>query len=198
MKELRHELANMKHHILFIRAMTGCDTTSALYNQGKCKVVKLAPTKRDLHPLMDMFVRASPSLTSTGMLHKSVASHRLASLSICPVSDASAAASQHPFRVYLQIQEWMGHILSPSEWGWQDHDQTIVPMATNQPSAPLQLMNIVTCDVGLVLVMHVAAGKQEWCATIYVSIAWECHATMHLKWILTTSKLKQSKNIALT
>ena len=49
--------------------MTGCDTTSALYNQGKCKVVKLAPTKRDLHPLMDMFVRASSShddVTSAG------------------------------------------------------------------------------------------------------------------------------------
>ena len=60
----------------------------------------------------------------------------------------------------------MGHILTPTEWGWQDHDQSIVPMATNQPAAPLQLMNIVTCGVGLVLVMHVAAGKQEWCATI--------------------------------
>ena len=45
------------------------DATSALYNQGKCTVVKLAPTKRDLHPLMDMFVRASSShddVTSAG------------------------------------------------------------------------------------------------------------------------------------
>ena len=224
MKGLRHELANMKHHILFIHAMTGCDTTSALYNQGKRKVVKLAPTKRDLHPLMDMFVRASSShddVTSAGerfMLplygadkfatlnkYRHVAYKRgLAStplsiyFQLSRIRPTSAAARQHPFRVYLQIQEWMGHILTPTEWGWQDHDQTIVPMATNQPAAPLQLMNIVTCDVGLVLVMHFAAGKQEWCATIYVSIAWECHATMHLKWILTTSKLTQNKNIELT
>ena len=204
--------------------MTGCDTTSAFYNQGKCKVVKLAPTKRDLHPLMDMFVRASSShddVASAGerfMLalygadkfatlnkYRHVAYKRgLASTSLSTsfqlssIRPTSAAARQHPFRVYLQIQEWMGHILTPTEWGWQDHDQTIVPMATHQPAAPLQLMNIVTCCVGLVLVMHIAAGKQEWCATIYVSIAWECHATMHLKWILTTSKLTQSKNIELT
>ena len=182
MKEHRHELANMKHHnILFIHAMTGCDTTSALYNQGKCKVVKLAPTKRDLHPLMDMFVRASSS-------HDDVIS--AGERFMLALYGADKFASLNKYR----------HVagLTPTEWGWQDHDQTIVPMATHQPASPLQLMNIVTCGVGLVLVMHVAAGKQEWCATIYVSIAWECHATMHLKWILTTSKLTQSKNIELT
>ena len=27
----------------------------------------------------------------------------------------------------------------------EDHDQTIVPVATDQPAAPRQLMNIVTC-----------------------------------------------------
>ena len=174
MKVLRHELANMKHHnILFIHAMTGCDTTSALYNQEKCKVVKLAPTKRDLHPLMDMFVRASSShddVTSAGervMLalygadkfatlnkYRDVAYKRgLASTSLSisfqlyRIRPTIAAARQRHFRVYLQIQEWMGHILTPTEWGWQDHDHTIVPMATNQPAAPLQLMNIVTCGV---------------------------------------------------
>ena len=35
--------------------------------------------------------------------------------------------------------------LTPTEWGWQDHDHTIVPVATDQPAAPRQLMNIVTC-----------------------------------------------------
>ena len=168
--------------------MTGCDTTSALYNQGKCKVVKLAPTKRDLHPLMDMFVRASSShddVNSAGerfMLalygadkfatlnkYRHVADKRgLASTSLSisfqlsRIRPTSTAARQHPFRVYLQIQEWMRHIITPTEWGWQGHDQTIVPKATNQTAAPLQLMNIVTCGVGLVLVMHVVAGKQEW------------------------------------
>ena len=64
-------------------------------------------------------------------------------LSSIPVM--SGTARQHPLRVYLQIQKWMGHILTPTEWGWQDHNQTIVPIATNQPAAPLQLMNVVTC-----------------------------------------------------
>ena len=114
------------------------------------------------------------------------------SIQLSRIRPTSAAARQHPFRVY--VQKWMGHIHTPTEWGWQDHEHTIVPMATNQPAAPLQLMNIVTCGVGLVLVMHVAAGKQEWCDPIYVSIAWECHATMHLKWILTTSKLTDQEH----
>ena len=83
------------------------------------------------------------------------------SFQLSRIRPTRAAARQHPFRVYLQIQDWMGHILTPTEWGWQDHDQTIVPMATNQPASPLQLMHIFTCGIGLVLVMYVAAGKQE-------------------------------------
>ena len=205
--------------------MTGCESghnISALQSR-KVQIPEVGSRKNDLHPLMDVFMRASSShddvpsagerflLTLNGadkfatlnkyrhVAYKRVVASTSLSISfqLSRIRPTSAAARQHPFRVYLQIQEWMGHILTPTEWGWQDHDQTIVPMATNQPAASLQLMNHVTCGVGLVLVMHVAAGKQDWCAPICASIAWEYHATMHLKWILTTSKLTQSKNIEL-
>ena len=85
--------------------------------------------------------------------------------------------------------------LTPTEWGWQDHDQTIVPVATDQPAAPRQLMNIVTCGCKTGCGNACGSGKQEWCAPKCVTIAWVYHATMHLKWILTASKLTQSKTI---
>ena len=169
--ELQRELGTMKHRLLFIHAMTGCDTTSALYNQGKCKALKLARAKTELHPLMDVFMRASSShddVASAGerfMLalygadkfaslnkyinvayKRGVARTSLSSsFQLSSIPPTSAAARQHSYRVYLQIQEWMGQSLTPTEWGWQDHDQTIVPVATDQPAAPRQLMNIVTC-----------------------------------------------------
>ena len=112
--------------------MTGCDTTSALCNQGKCKVVKLAPTKRDLHPLIDMFVRASSShddVTSAGerfMLalygvdkfatlnkyrhdayKRGLASTSLSiSFQLSRIRPTSAAARRHPSRVYRSRNGW--------------------------------------------------------------------------------------------
>ncbi len=40
-KQLQQALGTTRRHILFIHAVTGCDTTSALYGQGKWKALRL-------------------------------------------------------------------------------------------------------------------------------------------------------------
>ena len=57
------------------------------------------------------------------------------SFQLSRIRPTSAAARRHSYRVYLQIQEWMGHLLTPTEWGWQDHDQTISSHGYNPTSS---------------------------------------------------------------
>lgn len=47
--------------------------------------------------------------------------------SLPPTSDACA---QHSLRVYLRVQEWLGHQLNPQSWGWKTVGNNFVPVAT--------------------------------------------------------------------
>ena len=58
-KELQEALGLNKVNLLFIHAVTGCDTTSALYNQGKCKGLKLIQVNNSLFSQIAVFLRPS-------------------------------------------------------------------------------------------------------------------------------------------
>jgi len=45
----------------------------------------------------------------------------------------SAAASQHSFRVYLQVQQWLGNNLDPTEWGWFMKEGRLHPVPSTLP-----------------------------------------------------------------
>lgn len=45
----------LSDHILFLHAMSGCDTTSALLNQEKLKFLKVLQRNNDLQPVIDAF-----------------------------------------------------------------------------------------------------------------------------------------------
>ena len=55
------------------------------------------------------------------------------------------ASKQHFYRVYLQVQDWMGNSLPPQQWGWKLHEGILVPVESDLPPAPQRLMNIVSC-----------------------------------------------------
>jgi hypothetical protein len=40
----------------------------------------------------------------------------------------SASAEQHLFRVYYQVQVWLGNKLDPEDWGWKLVDNTLEPI----------------------------------------------------------------------
>ena len=57
----------------------------------------------------------------------------------------TAAVKQHSYRVYLQVQQWLGHSLPPADLGWQVEDHTLVPTPTDLPAAPQKLLKLVSC-----------------------------------------------------
>ena len=62
----------------------------------------------------------------------------------------SAAAKHHSFRVFYQIMKWKGFDdqISPQNWGWKkiDNKLTCMPVATDLPPAPDDLLKIIRCS----------------------------------------------------
>lgn len=57
----------------------------------------------------------------------------------------SSSAMFHSFRVYHQVQEWMGNSLPPEEWGWSIQDSCLIPINSDQDPAPQSLLELVRC-----------------------------------------------------
>ena len=57
-----------------------------------------------------------------------------------------AATTYHIFRVYHQIQQWIGNYLEPTDWGWQLKNDTRVPIKTHLLLAPEDLLKIICCN----------------------------------------------------
>ena len=52
----------------------------------------------------------------------------------------SNAARFHSFRVYHQVQEWLGNTHDPLQWGWNFVDGKYGPIMFDQAPAPKRLM----------------------------------------------------------
>ena len=59
------------------------------------------------------------------------------------IPPASASAIFHCFRVYHQVQNWMGRSLSPEEWSWKIGGSNIIPIHSDQDPAPQFLLKLV-------------------------------------------------------
>ena len=67
------------------------------------------------------------------------------SFNLATLPPTSAAAKQHITRTYLQVQQWTGNELEPTDWGWRVYMDTLIPVPTDQPPAPERLLNLVSC-----------------------------------------------------
>ena len=161
------------HNLFFLHAMTGCDTTSALFRQGKKKAFKLLLKRSDLSKCVDVFNDPSSSecsVTSAGeefllalygapKTTSSLNKHRyhcfMKAVAKCPIHTklqlaslppTSAAAKEHSKRVYNQVQQWLGCSLPPTEWGWDLVNGQLHPTLTRKPPAPDTLLNLISCN----------------------------------------------------
>ena len=68
----------------------------------------------------------------------------------------SAAANFHSLRVYFQILEWKGSgdEISPLEWGWKKSDGKLMPVLTDLPPAPDELMKMISIFIIHLLQTH--------------------------------------------
>ena len=56
----------------------------------------------------------------------------------------NSAAKYHSYRVYYQVQVWLGHAanLDPCKWGWVLEKDNLLPKKMDNPPAPQALMKI--------------------------------------------------------
>lgn len=161
-----------KDILLFCHAVSGCDTTSSLFRKGKVKSLNLLKKEERLRKTVSVFndrdatkeqiavagetfiialygKSANKTLDEHRfyMYHQHTAKKRLqAHFDLATLPPTSAAASQHSFRVYHQVQKWLGHDLDPCQWGWSLVDNSLQPIPTTLPPAPERIMHVISCN----------------------------------------------------
>ena len=97
--------------------------------------------------LMLTLYDAVPKHAQTSLLHERGGlvpdSYQMQLASLPPTS---AAAREHSWRVYHQVQSWLGNDPLPSDWGWDLVNGELRPVLTRLPKAHDALLNIISCN----------------------------------------------------
>jgi len=164
----------LSDHILFLHAMSGCDTTSALFNQGKLKFLKVLQKNSDLQPAIDafkdphahqnevadagnVFLMAlygkghETSLNDLRYRHYISSSYKNKT-NIASLPPTEDAARQHSLRVYFQVQQWLSGKTTldeqqrdPCAWGWKKTKSGLVPVPATLNPAPNSILRYISC-----------------------------------------------------
>lgn len=158
----------LANSILFLHAFSGCDTTSAIFNKGKVKCVKLYQKNKELHDIVESFNNPDSShetiaeagerfflaMYGARPAEKSLNKHRFHCFAksvtkikpdIALLPPTEGASRQHFFRVFHQVQKWLGNELSPETWGWKRVQDCFDPIRTLDSIAPETLLNLIFC-----------------------------------------------------
>lgn len=171
--QIQNALGNLRDHVLFLHAVTGCDTTSAPYRQGKKKAFKLLKQNAALRNTVNIFNSSTASheeIATAGedfMLKlygckgssNSLDQYRYQEyMRITPrmridkpfrlavLPPTSSAVRQHSYRVYHQVQLWRNRQLPPTEWGWKMRGGVLLPIPTLDQPASDELLHLLYCN----------------------------------------------------
>lgn len=163
-------LGDICKYITFIHAFGGCDTTSAIFGQGKLSILKLIKKNAASRAAADMFLKNDSTPDEIGeagvklfislyggknndtlsclryLRYMKMTSSKLQPEKLPPTE---RAAHFHSLRVYHQVQEWNTLEENGSEavnWGWKLDGSVLVPIMTDEAPAPDELLNIVRCN----------------------------------------------------
>ena len=169
-KSVRNQLGpKATSAILLLHSFTGCDTTSRILGIGQDRLLKLvtkidnqvistfyAPdsSKDDVkiagEKLFDLLLNLSANEETLDATRLNIFQSKVikgsAVIECKSLPPTSAAAEQHSYRVYLQIQTWREIPLDTEQWGWKLHNGKYVPIPTLMPAAPVELMSIMHCN----------------------------------------------------
>ena len=163
---------DLGHALLFIHALSGCDTTSRLYGIGKLSVMNKYRSLQEASKLFILPDRNHTEIEQVGnqaistlyggipgsdlnFERASKFSEKVVSSSsylpperLPPTSDA---ARFHSRRVYLQVQAWLGNNMEATAWGWVLHKSaagsvTLKPHKMDKVAAPASLLRIIRCN----------------------------------------------------
>ena len=123
----------VRKYIRFVHAISGCDTTSAPFRQGKKKTIKISEKKINLHPFVDLVynINSHPeAIADAGekfllqlygapkiivsrddlrfkRFQKASKKSMQSEVNMASLPPTSSASRQHSFGVYYQIQQWL-------------------------------------------------------------------------------------------
>ena len=153
--------------ILFIHGYLGCDTVSSIYNKGKVALLNKieniknaaahfydpdasAETIAEMGADVMLILYNNKHCATLNELRKFQYNLKVATSknfvhakALPPTRNAS---TQHSFRVYLQVQSWLGNIKDPLQWGWQLQFGKLWPVPMTQPAAPERLLQFLRCS----------------------------------------------------
>lgn len=159
----------LTNSILFLHAFSGGDTTSASYRKAKIKSVNLfRKHPAELQGIADVFNSPSSSheavaeagnrmflklygapakQTSLNLYRYHLFTQAVSNVKpdIAALLPTEGAAKQHSYRVYHQVQLWMGNQLSPESWGWKQENNRLIPVTTEDLFAPDEILNLIFC-----------------------------------------------------
>ena len=170
-KSLQSAVGECKDSLLFLHAVTGCNTTSALYNQGKKKAYKLLKKHTGLAKDVSIFnmpQAAKKDLNSAGekfLLHwygasdftlldafryyaftcaiaKKSAKDSFNLTTLPPTSAAANSTSSVPIS---RSNSGLARSWSLQTGGGGVYMDTLIPVPTDQPTAPERLLYLVSC-----------------------------------------------------
>ena len=172
-RNLQVALGPLREHIAFAHAISGCDTTSAPFGRGKRKAIQLLEKNPKLREQMSVFNDrfAEPeAIAKAGeifllalygadrnvetldklrfyMYNRTIGLQSLSKvIQLARLPPTSAAARQHSFRTFHQVQQWFGVELPATQWGWKMKDNSLHPNPTSLPPAPDYLLNLICCN----------------------------------------------------
>lgn len=159
-----------KKNVLFLHALSGCDTTSCFYLKGKNSIFRsFENAGTEVKNAVEVFMQKDQSAISilengiscilqvykaqkkikclNELRHvifmKNVVKQKAVNLgSLPPTNDA---AIQHCSRVYLQVQKWLSNDLIPEQWGWKK-DNILTPIMMTRPAAPDEILKMIFCN----------------------------------------------------
>ena len=67
------------------------------------------------------------------------------SFNLATLPPTSAAAKQHSYRTYHQVQQWLGNKQFPIKWGWRLTHGCLIPVPTELLPAPDKLLKMISC-----------------------------------------------------
>lgn len=161
---------NAAKNLLFLHAISGCDTTSAPFNLGKMKTMTALQKSPDLVSLTEVFLQDKADKTTIASngeqfilnlyrkagdtnctnlnelrykgYKKMAGSGRVKLESLPPTSDA---AFFHSLRCFYQVQYWLENYLEPEEWGWRRTPRGLEPITMSLQPAPDNLLRSIAC-----------------------------------------------------
>lgn len=169
---LQHVGDNVQPHLLFIHAMTGCDTTSALFGCGKGSCVKMLAASKDHQILSEQIsdvnstqdtvafsglkflvkLYGGSDLDSLSVLRYKLYMKMVATGNTLPqpqrLPPTERAAYFHCLRAHLQIVSWKQlspQALNPLEWGWKFEQRKLSPIMTDEAPASDELLKVIRC-----------------------------------------------------